>query len=157
MRGICSTKKEMKALRWIVLGLCGLLLTACRTTRTRQTERWEQQLTATTRARLRTQRLPVSAATMRIPLPEAGTETERWTQSSDLRTDLRVRLLHDTLYIEATCDSLQTLLYEYEQQLQTQQQGAASERRSADWRPPPWFWAALLLSVGAFSLRRKYP
>ena len=100
-----------------------LLFTACQGSRHTLSRHGEENL------RLSSERLKASAinvpgggATLRIPLsglrplPEGAAYTER-----DGRAALSARILRDTLYIDATCDSLQQVVWEYERLLSERQ------------------------------------
>lgn len=100
-----------------------LLFTACHGSRHTLSRHGEENL------RLSSERLKASAinvpgggARLRIPLsglrplPEGAAYTER-----DGRAALSARILRDTLYIDATCDSLQQVVWEYERLLSERQ------------------------------------
>ena len=81
-----------------------------------------------TRLAIRTSFLPESHADLRISatdlraLPPAAVYTAKSGQAT-----ATVRFLRDTLFVSASCDSLQQLVYDYQQQIE--QLSARSERK----------------------------
>lgn len=70
------------------------------------------------RLAVRTMRLPESSATLRIPVGELKSLPPGAVfMSKSGQAKATVRSVHDTLYITATCDSLQQLVYEYQEQI----------------------------------------
>ena len=68
---------------------------------------------------VRTVRLPESSTTLRIPIGELESLPSGATfRSKDGTASASVRSVHDTLYITATCDSLQQVVYKYRQQIE---------------------------------------
>lgn len=106
--------------------------------------------------------LAASRARLQLPLdslgrlPRGAAYVRKEGQASAI-----VRFQQDTLYIEARCDSLQTLVYAYEEEIRRLASGSAGEeihRAGAggqkESRAPAtsrwWFWGILGLAAGCF-------
>ena len=78
-------------------------------------------LLQTSRLTVQTARIPESRANLSIPvtalkeLPAGAAFIQKSGQAT-----AEIRFLHDTLFVAATCDSLQTLVWQYEEQLERQ-------------------------------------
>ena len=78
-------------------------------------------LLQTSRLTVQTGRIPESRADLSIPvatlkeLPAGAAFIQKSGQAT-----AEIRFLHDTLFVAATCDSLQTLVWQYEEQLEKQ-------------------------------------
>lgn len=76
-------------------------------------------LRQTTRLSIRQISVPESRADLQIPvaglreLPPAAVYTAKSGQATAV-----VRFIHDTLFVSASCDSLQQLVYDYQQQIE---------------------------------------
>lgn len=85
---------------------------------TRQTDTDTSTVAYRRHTLLRTTPIPASQARLTLPLdpirqlPEGAGYTQKAGQAT-----ATLRFHHDTLYIYATCDSLQTLLYTYEEEI----------------------------------------
>lgn len=70
---------------------------------------------------VRTAKIPESCARLTVPvgmlkeLPAGAAFMQKSGQAT-----AEIRFLHDTLFVYATCDSLQALVYQYEEQLERQ-------------------------------------
>lgn len=79
---------------------------------------------------IRQMAVPASCADLQIPvaglreLPPTAVYTTRSGQAT-----ATVRFLHDTLFVSASCDSLQQLIYDYQQQIE---QLSASSRHTTE-------------------------
>ena len=118
---------------------------------------WEERARAVARdERLEAATLlsPGGMATLRVPLsggrlpdlPGGATFARR-----DGVASVSARVARDTLYIVATCDSLQRLVWAYERRLAGEASESATTERHADWRPVR-LWPYLLAIVALFVL-----
>ena len=89
-------------------------------------------LLQTSRLTVQTARIPESRANLSIPvtalkeLPAGAAFIQKSGQAT-----AEIRFLHDTLFVAATCDSLQTLVWQYEEQSkQTKEIRKEAERKS---------------------------
>lgn len=95
------------------------------------------------------------------PLPRGAAYVRKEGQASAI-----VHFQHDTLYIEALCDSLQRVAYTYEEEIRRLESRSASEetqtagagghnesrtRVTSRW----WLWTALGIALGCFFRFRK--
>ena len=146
----------MKRKIYVLTVLMGAgLAVSCRSVRhTKSSERLEAAQYETVHQRMQLQQVPMSRAQIRIPqahlqqLPPQAQWHHRSGQAS-----VRVRLQHDTIYVDATCDSLQQLVMEYERQLAAagtvHAEGSIQEKKTTG--PPAVLKlaGALLLLLGA--------
>ena len=109
-------------------------------------------LARTTRLAIRSSSVPESRAALQIPtadlraLPPAAVYTAKNGQAT-----ATVRFLHDTLFVTASCDSLQQLVYEYEQQIEQSSHSEQNKSQKSDRRSvAPGFIFGFLLSCVAF-------
>lgn len=135
-----------------------LLLTACHGSRHVSTGRSEESLLAgMERLRASAINVPGGGATLRIPLsglrplPEGAAYTER-----EGRAALSARIVRDTLYVDATCDSLQQVIWDYERLLSERQSAVASvDKESERGTLARWpFFLLLALSLLLFARKR---
>lgn len=105
-------------MKFNIILLIIFLLTSCSTRK--QTNLSRQQtdsLRQTSRLSVRTTKIPESRARLTIPvgrlkeLPSGAAFVQKSGQAT-----AEIRFLHDTLFVSATCDSLQALVYQYEEQ-----------------------------------------
>ena len=85
-------------------------------------------------------------------LPDGATFARR-----DGVASVSARVARDTLYIVATCDSLQRLVWAYERRLAGEASESATTERHADWRPVrlwPYLLAIVALFVLIYALKR---
>ena len=82
-------------------------------------------LLQTSRLTVQTARIPESRADLSMPAGAA------FIQKSGQAT-AEIRFLHDTLFVAATCDSLQTLVWQYEEQLERQSKQTKEIRKEAE-------------------------
>ena len=122
-----------------------LLLTSCSVGR--QTGSYRQQtdsLRQISRLSIQTGKVPESRAALAesradISIPTA--ELQRlpagaaFIQKSGQAT-AEIRFLHDTLFVTATCDSLQTLVYQYEEQLERLSAQTQEKKKETTWQLP---------------------
>ena len=82
---------------------------------------------------VQTARIPESRADLSIPvtalkeLPAGAAFIQKSGQAT-----AEIRFLHDTLFVAATCDSLQTLVWQYEEQLERQSKQTKEIRKEAE-------------------------
>ena len=87
-------------------------------------------LLQTSRLTVQTARIPESRADLSIPvtalkeLPAGAAFIQKSGQAT-----AEIRFLHDTLFVAATCDSLQTLVWQYEEQLERQSKQTRDQKR----------------------------
>ena len=112
-----------------------------------------------TRLSIRQMSVPESRADIQIPaaglreLPPAAVYTAKSGQAT-----ATVRFLHDTLFVTATCDSLQQLVYEYQQQIGKMSfSGQSSQEKSKQEAGfPRWFLLGCCgVSLFALCMKRK--
>lgn len=90
-------------------------------------------LLQTCRLTVQTARIPKSRADLSIPvtalkeLPAGAAFIQKSGQAT-----AEIRFLHDTLFVAATCDSLQTLVWQYEEQLERQSKQTKEIRKEAE-------------------------
>ena len=91
---------------------------------------------------VRTVRLPESSTTLRIPIGKLESLPSGATfRSKNGTASASVRSVHDTLYITATCDSLQQVVYEYQQQIERMSTTKKNRREQSKRETgfPHWF------------------
>ena len=115
-------------------------------------------LRQTTRLSIQQMSVPESRANLQIPavglreLPPAAVYTAKSGQAT-----ATVRFLHDTLFVSASCDSLQQLTYEYQQQIERLSQTKQNENRKSDCRSATLFFLfGCLLSCTASLLTKRF-
>lgn len=97
-------------------------------------------------------------ATLRIPLsglrplPEGAAYTER-----EGRAALSARIVRDTLYVDATCDSLQQVIWDYERLLSERQSAVASVDKESERETLARWPFFLLLALSLLLFARKRP
>ena len=90
-------------------------------------------LLQTSRLTVQTARIPESRADLSIPvatlkeLPAGAAFIQKSGQAT-----AEIRFLHDTLFVAATCDSLQTLVWQYEEQLERQSKQTKEIRKETE-------------------------
>ena len=90
-------------------------------------------LLQTSRLTVQTARIPESHADLSSPvatlkeLPAGAVFIQKSGQAT-----AEIRFLHDTLFVAATCDSLQTLVWQYEEQLERQSKQTKEIRKEAE-------------------------
>jgi len=68
-----------------------------------------------------------------------------------------IRFLHDTLFVAATCDSLQTLVWQYEEQLERQSKQTKEIRKEAERKSDlPKYLTALFSLIIALIILYKF-
>lgn len=115
-----------------------LLLTSCSVGK--QTGSYRQQtdsLRQISRLSIQTGKVPESRAALAVPV---GTLNElpagsAFIQKSGQAT-AEIRFRHDTLFVTATCDSLQTLVYQYEEQLEQLSAQTQEKKKETTWQLP---------------------
>ena len=113
-------------------------------------------LRQTTRLSIRQIAVPESRADLQIPaaglrnLPPAALYTAKSGQAT-----ATVRFLHDTLFVSASCDSLQQLVYDYQQQVERLSQTKQNENRKPDCTSATSFFLFGCLLSGTASLLMK--
>lgn len=165
----------------LILGSASLLLAGCAGfCRTQSTRRTTDRATATRqlsglsdsldhRRRRISYTAPTAAGHARLHLPldslrrlPPGAAYVR----QEGRASAIVRFLHDTLYVEARCDSLQRLVYSYEEEIRRLESRSASEETRTEQagehkeaRTPAtsrwWFLPALGIALGCFLRLKK--
>lgn len=126
-----------------------LLLTSCSVGK--QTGSYRQQtdsLRQISRLSIQTGKVPESRVALAVPV---GTLEElpagsAFIQKSGQAT-AEIRFQHDTLFVTATCDSLQTLVYQYEEQLERLSAQTQEKKKETTWQLP-----TLLLLLILFGL-----
>ena len=115
-------------------------------------------LRQTTRLSIRQIAVPESRADLQIPtarlrdLPPAALYPAKSGQAT-----ATVRFLHDTLFVSASCDSLQQLVYDYQQQIERLSQSKQNENRKSDCRSTTSFFLfGWLLSSAASLLMKRF-
>ena len=115
-------------------------------------------LRQTTRLSIRQIAVPESRADLQIPaarlrdLPPAALYTAKSGQAT-----ATVRFLHDSLFVSASCDSLQQLVYDYQQQIERLSQSKQNENRKSDCRSTTSFFLfGWLLSSAASLLMKRF-
>ncbi len=116
-----------------------LLLTSCSVGR--QTGSYRQQtdsLRQVSRLSIQTGKVPESRAALAVPvgtLKELPAGSAFIQKSGQATAEIRFR--HDTLFVTATCDSLQTLVYQYEEQLERlSAQTQEKKKETSAWQLP---------------------
>lgn len=95
--------------------------------------------------------VPESRADLQIPaaglrgLPPAAVYTARSGQAT-----ATVRFLHDTLFVSASCDSLQQLVYDYQQQVERLSVCSEHEEKTKERSGGRRFLWGILLAVAAY-------
>ncbi|WP_289004686.1 hypothetical protein [uncultured Parabacteroides sp.] len=115
-----------------------LLLTSCSVGK--QTGSYRQQtdsLRQISRLSIQTGKVPESRAALAVPV---GTLNElpagsAFIQKSGQAT-AEIRFRQDTLFVTATCDSLQTLVYLYEEQLERLSAQTQEKKKETTWQLP---------------------
>lgn len=115
-----------------------LLLTSCSVGK--QTGSYRQQIDSLrqiSRLSIQTGKVPESRAALAVPV---GTLNElpagsAFIQKSGQAT-AEIRFRHDTLFVTATCDSLQTLVYQYEEQLEQLSAQTQEKKKETTWQLP---------------------
>ena len=105
-------------MKFNIILLIIFLLTSCSTRKQTNSSRQQtDSLRQTSRLSVRTTKIPESRARLTIPvgrlkeLPSGAAFVQKSGQAT-----AEIRFLHDTLFVSATCDSLQALVYQYEEQ-----------------------------------------
>lgn len=104
-------------MKFNIILLIIFLLTSCSTRKQTNSSRQQtDSLRQTSRLSVRTTKIPESRARLTVPV---GTLKElpagaAFVQKSGQAT-AEIRFQHDTLFVYATCDSLQALVYQYEE------------------------------------------
>lgn len=115
-----------------------LLLTSCSVGK--QTGSYRQQtdsLRQISRLSIQTGKVPESRATLAVPvgtLKELPAGSAFIQKSGQATAEIRFR--HDTLFVTATCDSLQTLVYQYEEQLERLSAQTQEKKKETTWQLP---------------------
>ena len=108
-------------------------------------------LRRTTRLSIRQMAIPESRADLQIPaaglrgLPPAAVYTARSGQAT-----ATVRFLYDTLFVSASCDSLQQLVYDYQQQVERLSVCSEHEEKTKERSGGRRFLWGILLAVAAY-------
>lgn len=108
-------------------------------------------LRQTTRLSIRQMAIPESRADLQIPaaglreLPPAAVYTAKSGQAT-----ATVRFLYDTLFVTATCDSLQQLVYDYQQQVERLSACSEREKKTKERRGEQFLFWGILLAVAAY-------
>ncbi|MCS2891772.1 hypothetical protein NXY11_15565 [Parabacteroides faecis] len=111
-----------------------VFLTNC--TASKQTFTFREQtdsLRQTAHLSVQTMKIPESRARLAIPsatlkeLPVGAAFVRKSGQAT-----AEIRFLHDTLFVTATCDSLQSLVYRYEEQLERQSKQTKEIRKEIE-------------------------
>ena len=110
-----------------------LFFASCSTRKQTNSSRQQtDSLRQTSRLSVRTTKIPESRARLTIPagrlkeLPSGAAFVQKSGQAT-----AEIRFLHDTLFVFATCDSLQALVYQYEEQneqLHARQENSQTEK-----------------------------
>lgn len=109
-----------------------------------------------TRLSIRQMAVPESRADLQIPaaglrgLPPAAVYTARSGQAT-----ATVRFLHDTLFVSASCDSLQQLVYDYQQQVERLSVCSEHEEKTKERSGGRRFLWGILLAVAAYLAGRS--
>lgn len=115
-----------------------LLLTSCSVGK--QTGSYRQQtdsLRQISRLSIQTGKVPESRAALAVPvgtLKELPAGSAFIQKSGQATAEIRFR--HDTLFVTATCDSLQTLVYQYEEQLERLSAQTQEKKKETTWQLP---------------------
>lgn len=115
-----------------------LLLTSCSVGK--QTGSYRQQtdsLRQISRLSIQTGKVPESRAALAVPvgtLEELPAGSAFIQKSGQATAEIRFR--HDTLFVTATCDSLQTLVYQYEEQLEQLSAQTQEKKKETTWQLP---------------------
>lgn len=125
--------------------------------RTNSSRQQTDSLRQTSRLSVRTTKIPESRARLTIPvgrlkeLPSGAAFVQKSGQAT-----AEIRFLHDTLFVSATCDSLQALVYQYEEkneQLHARQENSQTEKSQSP-RIGFWIFGILFLISFFFGWRR---
>lgn len=115
-------------------------------------------LLQTSRLTVQTARIPESRANLSIPvtalkeLPAGAAFIQKSGQAT-----AEIRFLHDTLFVAATCDSLQTLVWQYEEQLERQSKQTKEIRKEAERKSDlPKYLTALFTLIIALIILYKF-
>ena len=133
--------RQWRALRAVLMLTAVLFSTSCATTRKSQKSRESEQATEAMRERhdtaetatrlILTESVPQSRAEIGIPLPELkALPPEASYHRKSGRASVDVKVKGDTVYVSATCDSLQRLVNYYER-LYRREQGRSENYRKA--------------------------
>jgi hypothetical protein len=105
-------------MKFNIILLIIFLLTSCSTRKQTHSSRQQtDSLRQTSRLSVRTTKIPESRARLTVPvgtlkkLPAGAAFVQKSGQAT-----AEIRFLHDTLFVYATCDSLQALVYQYEEE-----------------------------------------
>ena len=105
-------------MKFNIILLIIFLLTSCTTRKQTYSSRQQtDSLRQTSRLSVRTTKIPESRARLTVPvgtlkeLPAGAAFVQKNGQAT-----AEIRFLHDTLFVYATCDSLQALVYQYEEE-----------------------------------------
>lgn len=115
-----------------------LLLTSCSVGK--QTGSYRQQtdsLRQISRLSIQTGKVPESRAALAVPvgtLKELPAGSAFIQKSGQATAEIRFR--QDTLFVTATCDSLQTLVYQYEEQLERLSAQTQEKKKETTWQLP---------------------
>ncbi|WFE85858.1 hypothetical protein [Parabacteroides chongii] len=115
-----------------------LLLTSCSVGK--QTGSYRQQtdsLRQISRLSIQTGKVPESRAALAVPvgtLEELPAGSAFIQKSGQATAEIHFR--HDTLFVTATCDSLQTLVYQYEEQLERLSAQTQEKKKETTWQLP---------------------
>lgn len=145
-------------MKFNIILLIIFLLTSC-STRKQTNSSWQQtdSLRQTSRLSVRTTKIPESRARLTIPvgrlkeLPSGAAFVQKSGQAT-----AEIRFLHDTLFVSATCDSLQALVYQYEEkneQLHARLENSQTEKSQSP-RIGFWIFGVLFLISFFFGWRQ---
>ena len=115
-----------------------LLLTSCSVGK--QTGSYRQQtdsLRQISRLSIQAGKVPESRVALAVPvgtLKELPAGSAFIQKSGQATAEIRFR--HDTLFVTATCDSLQTLVYQYEEQLERLSAQTQEKKKETTWQLP---------------------
>lgn len=99
-------------------------------------------------------RMPASRAELRLPVKDVLHDLPPLASFNKYSGNARISVkhIHDTLYIEATCDSLQRLVMHYENELQQQTQRMQEKKREK--HAPISFFAVVFALILALFLSK---
>lgn len=123
-------------------------ITSCVSMKKNTTENKKDSLSLKQNLRVKTFTLPQSKATLKIPvselaqLPNNASFIEKKAQAT-----AQLQYVNDTIYVYATCDSLQQLIFEYEQAINRLSKSQINKKNSRNTSTPRLFIFAIAMVI----------